>query len=795
METGFQNTLKTNDGLTECVPCGLVVKDNESVIGVPLVSVDVAVQIIAIGAEVTLKQTFINNSEENITTSYFFPVETNVALHFFEACLNCRTLTGTVKEKRAARQDYQMAISKNKTAFLLEEVKSDIMELYVGNFKAGSVCEITVKYIQEVDHQDSNPRFTLPTTIAPRYIPLGDENSDKMASINFQYLLMEDIPLGVKVELFMNSSILSIKSPTHEVEHTIYSGSPNSAHYATAELKQCSTNVMDRDYVLIYETYKRDAICVVEKGENSTALMLSFVPEFTIAEEKCELIFLVDCSGSMCSGSIGKARDALNVFLRSLPEDCFFNIYRFGSTYNSLFTTSQRYTGETFEKAKGYIKYTDADLGGTEILKPLKVILNAATISGYHKRIFILTDGQVSNTKSVIKLVKDSKKCRVFTIGIGQGASRELVKGMALAGNGVSTFCTLKEPMHTKVISLLNCAGSKAAFVEKIRFLSPRGKEIEKSKTVPYLPMPIYSQEKVIFYAVIPTSADVAAVEVRGASKENKIKLTYDQDFILKCEKTVVHKLATAKLIRTLMDSDPAANKSDLTALAIKHSLVTPLTSIVCVDETVNEGYDSKLTDDTDTEYSGSGTSYSSSEYSSDIDDDYKCLDASDCSSFEDRACIPLSESLEMESLDIQYQMFCSAVQPPPPAMRSAALRNNFTPKKKEKAKKSRGKSDGELVELLSLSNNKGVFSDVKEFCRITGIREEELEKLNSTNIDRDLFLTALCLAYLKMFFSHAKTSWALIETKASKWIAKSSEADKVNAIDFDAFIKCSKAK
>jgi hypothetical protein len=88
------------------------------------------------------------------------------------------------------------------------------------------------------------------------------------------------------------------------------------------------------------------------------------------------------------------------------------------------------YNDTEVKKALSEIDKFDADMGGTEIYNPMLEIfkLQADRVnSKIQTLIYLLTDGEVSNTEAVLNLVKancTSYKSRVKlnTFGIGSGA-------------------------------------------------------------------------------------------------------------------------------------------------------------------------------------------------------------------------------------------------------------------------------------------------------------------------------------------------------------------------------------
>jgi len=95
---------------------------------------------------------------------------------------------------------------------------------------------------------------------------------------------------------------------------------------------------------------------ISQEGASTTtdpgAFMMTLVPQFTLDEiSDCEFVFLVDESGSMSGYKIESVKNALQLFLRSLPCNCHFNIISFGSNYVPLWPNSVPYTDGNIEKA------------------------------------------------------------------------------------------------------------------------------------------------------------------------------------------------------------------------------------------------------------------------------------------------------------------------------------------------------------------------------------------------------------------------------------------------------------
>lgn len=86
-------------------------------------------------------------------------------------------------------------------------------------------------------------------------------------------------------------------------------------------------------------------------------------------------IFILDRSGSMKGERIHTAKEALKLFMQSLPIGSKFGILSFGSHFEFMEIGGEKiidYNDATAKQAIGTIETFEANMGGTDIYRPLK---------------------------------------------------------------------------------------------------------------------------------------------------------------------------------------------------------------------------------------------------------------------------------------------------------------------------------------------------------------------------------------------------------------------------------------
>ena len=301
-----------------------------------------------------------------------------------------------------------------------------------------------------------------------------------------------------------------------------------------------------------------------------------------------EFIFILDRSWSMGGTRIKVAKDALQLFIRSIPPNSKFNIVSFGSKYESMYPNSIEYNNENMQYALDKISRFEADFGGTELFEPCEHVLSQPNDVKCPKNVFILTDGDISYTERVLdEIRKSNHQTRVHSFGIGSGASVYLVKEIAKEGRGSSTLVADEDPnLKAKVIKTLKLA-SKSAFTgltanwnlnsECIRFYVPQ------FPLIPYIyeeePFHLYtilsedqlceSTVDLSFYNTLEADSQTISIKVDPAQIQNSI---HGQEFELAAKHYIDH-------LSRLTKADKKPRDSEIVEVSVKYRVLSNKTA------------------------------------------------------------------------------------------------------------------------------------------------------------------------------------------------------------------------
>lgn len=584
---------------------GLICHWGQRKVQVPLKEIHTDVVVRGFTADVESSLIYYNGNNEPVETKFVFPMTDKSAVYKFEAHIEGRRIVAECMETNKAQTKYNKALSRGQTAMLMMEDRQsgDIFEIKLGNLPPYTEAKLTLAYVTELPVEPKGVVvFTLPAVLNPRYMPAGSSSAPTSVPDNAIVTHLSNIKkyaMTFSARVVGDYVIKSVTSPKDKftVEQ------PDGATCAIVTLAEPFNFDHDLTLGIQYEEIYRPQI-IMEKGSSESegilkedVLMLNFFPNFDRAPTiKGEYVFMIDRSGSMGGTRIRKASETLLLLIKSLPADSRFNIIGFGSTFKPLFDKSKKYDADSLRMAKIYQSKIDASMGGTEILQPLKFVYSKKVKPPYCRQIFLLTDGEVANTRDVIALVKsNAKSTRVFTFGMGSGASSSLIENVAAVSGGKPTFVKDSERLQAKVMSVMKCAMQPCVTDVTLQWQLPKGVEIIN---LPREPPAIFKGEKLVLYAIIKGKTKkledrISSLIIRGQIGSDKLyfKLEFDikqQDI---CVNLPIHRLVAKAQIKDLEINDSKSIHSKsmykdlIILLSTSANIVSKYTAFVGVDK------------------------------------------------------------------------------------------------------------------------------------------------------------------------------------------------------------------
>lgn len=392
-------------------------------------------------AEVAVIQSYRNPGTTSIEAVYTFPLPADGVLLDFEVEIGDRRLAGVVVEKKESERRYEDAITDGDAAVLLEQAGPGLYTASVGNLLPGETARIRFRYGLLLRWNGDRVRFSMPTTIAPRY---GDPGSAGLAPHQVPYHSFDaERAFGFRIALRGMLADARLNSPTHDVGVASETGQT----IVTLNGKPA----MDRDFVLEAHLVRKDAAGAFTAPDvTGWVALASFRPEITSASERRCVKIVVDCSGSMAGDSIAQAKMGLERILDNLRPADLFDIIAFGGRPRALFSRETPVSEATLAAARRFVRALNADMGGTEIGAAMEAAYGFRNASDLPHDLLLITDGEVWKHDEIIAGARRSGY-RHFTVGVGSAVAEGIIRGLAEATGGACEFVTPREDMGERI--------------------------------------------------------------------------------------------------------------------------------------------------------------------------------------------------------------------------------------------------------------------------------------------------------------------------------------------------------
>jgi len=519
---GGYHLVRKGRSTPQCFHCiGLI--DRLTAIPIPLKNIEITVDINDTIARVSYHQTYYNETTTLMETEYFFPISSVACFDSLKISFGNTIIEGLIKEKEKAKQDYKDHLLQNqKTVYAeIHYDTSDVMRVQIGNIPPETEITVIFTYLEELEVTNKHWVFRLYSTITPRYSPIKQEEEEEEDEEKQEQLkLLSDYPVikSTHTQAYPWNVLINIKSSTpismaKSTTHKMITSTSLDQFYCQLQLDITQHAYPNEDLEIIFDNGSENKVStsIVPVDEGYFA-KITYLPKFEDGNgqanslwsiyntQPCEYIFLIDRSGSMEGSRIEVAKTALIIALKSLPIDAKFNIISFGGEVESMYKESVPCKQEVLQNTIGNIQAMQADMGGTELLHPLRQIYSQAPALNHARVIFLLTDGAITNTQEIFQLVKqNNNQTRVYSIGIGSGCAPAFITRLALFGRGRCTFVPQEYNLCEKVMDLLET--SMKPYIENFALINKdMDFPIDIVSPAPWSIPAVSSNETVTFY-------------------------------------------------------------------------------------------------------------------------------------------------------------------------------------------------------------------------------------------------------------------------------------------------------
>jgi Ca-activated chloride channel family protein len=420
----------------------------------PLLHTDVRADVQGDLATVRVRQEFENPSTDPVHAQYTFPLHHDAAVFAMTMRVGDEVIRASIEQVEEAQQQFEVAKHEGKVAALLQQQRPNVFTQDIANLAPGLPIEVTLEYVQTVPKVDDDYALVVPLVVGPRFHPAPTELEPDSALGLLQQVFTpgpgdaDHDRVFVEVNLDAGMPIHALNSPSHTLDVEV-----PSAHRRLLRLAQHRVPD-DRDFILRYRLADRTIAAGVlsHHDEQGTAFSLLIEPPPVPAEHEIvprELVFVLDCSGSMAGAPMDASKAFMHEALAGLRPSDYFRIIRFSDAATEFSNAPLPATPGNIARGRAYVDALEGQ-GGTHMTQGFAQALRAAVPGGAIRLVVLLTDGYIGNEQDVLSRVQRdlAETTRLYAFGVGTAVNRYLLAELAHVGRGEVRYVDPTEDVH-----------------------------------------------------------------------------------------------------------------------------------------------------------------------------------------------------------------------------------------------------------------------------------------------------------------------------------------------------------
>jgi uncharacterized protein YegL len=530
-------------------------------------------------ARTVVRQTFHNGTDQRMEGTYIFPIPENADITGFAMTFKGEMIEGEVLPADDAKKIYEEIVRRARDPGLIEFIGSRLLRMRVFPIEPNSDTTIELSY-QQVCRPLASGSGSGDTGLHAFHYPLRTvEAAGQKTPLRFSAVIRSGVALK------------SIWSPSHPVEVV------RDGDHAALVAYETSDGSLDEDFLLLFDREDGDLglslVAHRPDGSDTGHFVLLLNPKSMWPEETPvhqDVIFVVDTSGSMSGEKIDQARDALAFCLGRLKAEDRFNIVRFSTGFDRLFTELVPADDEHLEKARATIEGFEAG-GGTNIHDALQSAVRTLLDERDPERpqlLVFLTDGNGDRDReTIMKMMADldASGIRLFPFGVGHDVNTILLDALAIGYRGKPTYVQPGEKLELVLGDFFSMLSRPV--LTDLELTLP---DIGATEIYPPVLGDLYHGQQLIVVGSYKSQAG-GVVMLAGRRGGERIEYTWPAvDFGSTPEASYVSRLWAGRKIAYLIDRIRQSGETDelvgeVIALSQEYGIQTPYSSYLVAPE------------------------------------------------------------------------------------------------------------------------------------------------------------------------------------------------------------------